>query len=217
LRIPFTALGNRLVKPGMERVTFLGTLNRAASSQPIVVVHEFPGLLQVTGSQGPIVFFNARVPGTNQLGPGARVLVESLLSDSAEHFFIMQWRGAATRFLGARASATDQAANGPFYDVYEVSNENAADFPGQPRTKRYFFNSDTQLLEIVRYEVERNGDTISVETRFGSWHAVRGQQVPGSVARSENDHVVFSFTFTAITLTPRSVVDAGNPSTSSTD
>jgi hypothetical protein len=129
----------------------------------------------------------------------------------------MQWRGAATRFLGARASATDEGSGGPFYDVYEVSNENASDLPGQPRVKRYFFNSDTQVLEIVRYEVERNGDTISVETRFGGWHTVRGQQVPGSITRSENDHLVFSFTFTATTLTPRNIVDAANPSTSSTD
>jgi hypothetical protein len=219
LRVPFTALGNRLVKSGMERLTFLGTLTRGGSSQPVVVIHEFPGLVRVTGNQGPLVSYNARVPGNDQnVGPGVRVVVESLLYDSVEHFFIAQWRGAATRFLGARTSATESAgAAGPFYDVYEVSNENAADWPGQARVKRYFFNSDTQLLEIVRYEVERNGETISVETRFGGWHSVQGQQAPSSVARLENDHLVFSFTFTATTLTPRNVVDAGNPSTSSTD
>jgi len=219
LRIPFSALGNRLLKSGMERLIMSGTLSRDGTTQPVKVVHEFPGLLRVTGNQGPIVSYNGRLPGNSQtINPGGRALIETLLYDSVEYFFIAQWQGAATRFLGARASAPEaERSDDASYDVYEVINASTSDWSRQLRVKRYFFNSDTQLLEVVKYEVERDGATVSVETHFGDWHLVQGQQAPGAITRSENGRVVLSFTFASATLAPRNLVDATNPLAGSAD
>ena len=203
VRVLLEGFGSRLSKGGMERVTLVGTLQRAGASQPVVVVHEFPNLLVVHANYGALVSLNARSARHGQaLNAEAQALADSLFHDSAESFFIGQWRGAATRFLGARSRATE-AGDGPVYDIYEVTDDDEARGPGQPRTKRYFFNSETQLLEIVRYESERDGQSIAVETRFGGWRKVQGQQVPGVVTRRENGHVVLSFASASTTLGPR--------------
>lgn len=215
VRVLLDRLGDRLSKRGRERLVLVGTLNRAGASQPVEVVHEFPNLLRVAGRNGVLLSFNARSAEDRQAIPGdGKSLVESLFYDSAECFFVAQVRGAATRFLGPRANI-EGSNGGNLYDIYEVTDEDAARGPGQPRTKRYFFNSDTQLLEIVRYDVERNGGAISVETRFTGWRDVESQRVPGNVARFENGKLVFSFAITSTMAGPREStnkpIPQGNP------
>ncbi|HKO44156.1 MAG TPA: hypothetical protein VJU84_12845 [Pyrinomonadaceae bacterium] len=202
VRVLLGALGSRLSERGKERVTRAGTLTHGSASQPIVVVHEFPNRFSVTGNKGVLVSFDARARAGVSGDAETRALLESVFYDSAESFFIAQWRGAATRFLGARANAVE-SGDGPVYDIYEVIDEAASRGAGQPTTKRYFFNSDTQLLEIVRYQNERDGQSISVETRFGDWRKIDGQHVPGSVTRLENGRVVLSFANGSTTLGPR--------------
>lgn len=212
VRVLLDGFGSRLSERGMERVTLVGTLHRAGASQPVVVVHEFPNLFMVHGNQGVLASLNARAAREwHSRNEAERTLTESLFYDSAESFFIAQWRGAATRFLGARSSATEEG-EGPLYDVYEVTGGEAArGRPGQPGSRRYFFNSETQLLEIVRYQSETDGQVITVETRYGGWHKVRGQHVPRTVTRLENGHVVLSFASATITLGPRELTVTETP------
>lgn len=199
LRVPFTVLGNRLAKRGKERLLSVGTMNRSGTSLPVTVECEFPNLLRVVTQAGVLVSFNARQSGGRDVSRHENALVESLFYDAAEYFFTAQMHGAATRFLGARVSGGDDAS-APFYDVYEV-NEDSSDSPSP--TKRYFFNSETQLLAVVRYESENAGTRISVETRFGGWRKVNGEHVPGTIVRLENGQTVFSLTFNTTTVTSR--------------
>ena len=202
MRVMMAALGNRLSERGRERVTVAGTLTHGGASQPAVVVHEFPNRLSVRVNSGVLVSFDARAGAGVSGNAQTQSFLESLFYDSAESFFIAQWRGAATRFLGARAQGTE-SNDGPVYDIYEVIDQDAARGAGQPTTKRYFFNSDTQLLEIVRYQSQRGGESIAVETRFGGWRKIDGQHVPGSITRLENGRVTLTLANGSTTLGPR--------------
>lgn len=216
LRVPFSVLGDRMAKRGKERLSSLGTLSRSGTSLPVMVECEFPNRLRVVGQPGVLITFDARTPPNQQIVLGQDEVVETLFFDSAEYFFVAQARGVTTRFLGARVSLSEEAgATGPFYDVYEVTGDSGPGNSTRSRTKRYFFNSDTQLLEIVRYESEKGGAKVLVETRFGGWRRVQGQQVPATIARLENGGTLFSLHFTTTTVAPRAgVVNGVPPSTS---
>lgn len=203
LRVPFTVLGDRLAKRGKERLSSVGTMSRSGASLPVMVECEFPNLLRVAGQAGVLISFNARLSADRQIAGQEDALVETLFFDAADYFFVAQLRGAATRFLGARISLSEEArATGLFYDVYEVTDHSRGG--SSPRTKRYFFNSDTQLLEVVRYESDKAGTKSSVETHFGGWRKMQGQQVPATIMRLENGQTIFSFIFNTTTLTSRS-------------
>jgi hypothetical protein len=208
LHVPLDSLGDRLTKQGKERLTLSGTLSRAGVAQRAQVVSEFPNLLGVNNGAGRLASFDeldaARsVPNASPIDDA---LVETFFYDTAEHFFFAQARGAATRFLGARVSSDEEAglnSVSSVYDVYELTEEVAPGGAAQTRAKCYFFNSETQLLEVVRYEIERDGSSISVEARIGGWRKVQGEQVAGSIVRLENDRPVLSFVVNSVTLAPR--------------
>ena len=188
------ALGDRLEKPGRERLILTGTLSRANDSQTqeFVAVFEFPERLRLTmrkGSQTRVISFDgerAKAEGNSFDGD----LVETLVHGSAEHFFNTQMQGMATRLLGShfllhRSSTADY--NGPNYDVYKVAEE-------REQLKLYYFNSDTLLLERVVYEINRNGATVKVEERLGDWTREQGQQVARRIERFENGESEFVLT-----------------------
>ncbi|HKO45276.1 MAG TPA: hypothetical protein VJU84_18525 [Pyrinomonadaceae bacterium] len=202
VRVLLQALGSRISERGKERVTLMGVLTLAGTSQPIVVVHEFPNRLRISSINGLLISFDARESAAASPNAETRPLLDSLYYDSAESFFIAQWRGAATRFLGGRARAAE-SDDGPEYDIYEVIDEDGSRGSDHARTKKYFFNSDTQVLEIVRYQIQKDGEMVSVETRLGDWHKVEGQHIPGTVTRFENGRVVLSFISRSTTLSPR--------------
>lgn len=219
LRAPFRALGDRLSRPGKERRLTEGELEAEGSpARRVLVVYESPGSLRVTGPGGADLLTPFEERGAARARSAAEeVLIETLFYDSAEHFFFAQAAGAATRLLGLQAIAEGEggAPPGPACDVYEVTEEVSAGGARRPVTKRYFFNSDTQLLEVVRYEEERGGETIPVEVRLGGWRRVNGQQVAASVVRFEGGRQVLSFTARASSFAPAGAGNAAPPASAS--
>lgn len=213
LRDALKATGDRTERPGKERLVMAGTLARGGGSQssPVSLVLEFPDRLrleeQVNGQSRVITFDgqSASTTGGEALTNADRDLIETLVFDSAEHFFIGQMRGVATRALGSNfRSEGDIAAGGdggPSYEVYEVT-ETAG---GEPReqTRLYYFNCDTRLLEKVQYQFARDGGHVGVEVRLGGWHEVQGQKVPASVVRLENNSPVLTVAVTSTSISPR--------------
>ena len=73
-------------------------------------------------------------------------------------------------FLGSRFRLDDGSPadyNGPYYDVYKVSEQTDYRVGSAEQLKLYYFNSETLLLERVIYEIDRNGATVKVEERLG--------------------------------------------------
>lgn len=207
LRSAMRLMGDRLERPGKERLVMEGTLQRGgeASSIPLRLIREFPGRLRVEeqeGTQRNVTVFESRFAQAGEHSRREADLIETLLFDTAEHFFTAHAKGAATRHLGNRfrleADNSDAA-----YDVFEVVESVSIGANARRQTRTYYLNSDTQLLELVRYELERDGLPLRVEVRLGDWRRVQGQMMPHHVERRENEVVMFSLDINSITVSPR--------------
>ena len=190
------ALGNRLEKPGKERLTIAGELRSSSDShvREITAMLEFPDRLRLVqnGAQSRSITFDGQ-EAKGQLSSEELDLIESLTYDSAEHFFNAQMQGNAMRFLGSRFRTDDGSSpeyNGRYFDIYKMADQIKAS--GEERgAKLYYFNSETLLLERVTYVINRNGTEISIETKLGDWRDEDGQRVARRIERLENGRSVF--------------------------
>ena len=209
--VPFGAvrvletMGDRLQVTGKERLDLFAVLTRAGGDPRAVhILWEYPGKVRIeqpvqtggeeedSAGEGPLIYDGAGILRRS----GGRVtradqdLIEMLVHDSVEGFFIGQLEGFATRFLGSRYHRVDAEGNavGPDYDIYEVINE--VRVVGRPLRQRklYYFDSDTALLGKVRYRLgsERGRGEVEVTVEVSGWSEVYGQLIPGKVVRYEN-------------------------------
>lgn len=205
LALNLTALGNRLEKPGQERLTLMGTLRLGgAETRGFAATLEFPDRLRlaVGGPQSRVITFDGQ---QTKAASGEFDLIETLLYDSAEHFFAAHMQGNAIRFLGARFRTDDGSTpdyNGTYFDIYKIADQIAASGQERP-AKLYYFNSDTFLLERVTYVINRDGSEISVETKLSDWRVVDGQQVARRIERVENGKSAFVLTIQSAGLARR--------------
>jgi hypothetical protein len=206
LRPMSKALGDRLERPGKERLVLIGALRRASKKsedRPARLILEFPDRLRLEEQDGVTVYNNDFASSNGVLERNERDEVESLLFDFVDHFFASQMQGAATRFLGSRFRLDDGANPnyaGPFYELYQVTDRIAVEKDVREQQKFYFFNSDTLLLERVRYQIERGGEPVEVEVLIGGWRKVDGQQMPGAITRTEGGAPVLSLSITSAAI-----------------
>ncbi len=110
-----SALGNRLEKPGQERLTLLGTITRPQQSKTANaarLILEYPDQLRLEEQSGSLVKITLVGPnGASKLGGPLQGTdadeTESLLLDSADHFFAGKMKGLAIRNLGQRFRLDD--------------------------------------------------------------------------------------------------------------
>src|SRR5712691_5303480 len=102
LRWHLKTLGDRIEKPGKERITITGTILRAGDAQalPVALTLEFPDRLRLTildGLQQRVITFNGQTAASidNPLTSSERDFIETLAYDTAEHFLAGQTKGAA--------------------------------------------------------------------------------------------------------------------------
>ena len=197
---PLRAVGQRMIRPGLERGTYSGTLVDSSGTSPIVLIREQPDKirLQVGGARPFVLVADENGRSLSSRGNVSELeldLMESLSADSLEVFLANLAEGAAGRFLGSGFRPTENrslAYRGPLNDIFEL-------FAGvrirnnQLRAKRYFFDGATGLLSRVRY----TKNLTAVETRFSNWEDRNGEKVPATVQRFENGQAVFSLSTTA--------------------
>lgn len=193
-------MGDRLQVVGKERLDLVAVLTRAGQSPVAVrILWEFPGKVRIEkrledkeeAKKDLLVYDGENVgKGSGTAGKDDQDLIEMLVYDSVEGFFIGQLEGFATRLLGSRYHRIDEAGNpvGPDYDIYEVINQ--VRVPGRPLKQRklYYFNSDTALLEKVRYRLAGGlgRSEVKVSVEIGKWGEVYKQLIPTEVVRYEN-------------------------------
>jgi hypothetical protein len=216
LRQALEKLGNRLENPGRERLLLRGELRRADdhAPAPLVLLRELPDRVRIEGHTGSalgratVLGFDGQESwkGEGNVESSELDLIETLVYDTAEHFFISQSQGQATRYLGTRFRLDDDSAadaSAPVYDLYMVTEPVKVGGEAQLRNKFYYVNSDTLLVERVRYQIERGGAQVNVEVQLDNWQNVDGQLVAGRIVRRENGQQVFALEVGAASLGPR--------------
>jgi hypothetical protein len=204
LRWNLRALGDRLERPGKEQVVLTGTMTRAGTPipAPAVLNLEAPNRITVTtqsGLQNQVLTFDSTPASWAALTLAERDLVETLFFDNAESFFFGQMKGSATRCLGFRFRLDESNTS---YDIYAVANGSTLPSSNVQGTKLFLFNSDTHLLDLVRYQVGRNGNSIRVEVRLGNWQELGGQKVARRIDRFENGTNVMTFSIDNVVFAP---------------
>ena len=210
LAMNLNALGNRLEKPGQERVSLVGTWRATGTAQPreFAATLEFPDKLRLTvgGPQNRVITFDGQQTKALQVAAADELdLIETLAYDSSEHFFAAQMQGNAMRFLGARFRTDDGSTpdyDGPYFDIYKIADQ-IKPSEQERAAKLYYFNSETLLLERVTYDINRGGSEINVETKLSDWRVVDGQQVARRIERLENGKSVFVLSIRSAGLSRR--------------
>jgi hypothetical protein len=122
--------------------------------------------------------------------------IETLIADSAEFFLYAVREHQANRLLGRRFR-TDNGKSvdykGPFYDIFELLSEIGARSDKAQRQKHYYFDSESGLLQKVRYVIERGAVPVTVETVWSEWRKSDNQLYPGTTTRMENGKTIFVF------------------------
>lgn len=146
---------------------------------------EPPERIRIEEQGAPVAGFDGRDHWKAGATPqkSDRDLLETLVYDSAERFFVLQANGSATRRLGGPFRERNGAAyTGASYYLYQVVDQLQH---GEPRaqTKVFLINSRSLELQRVRYHLP-NGTR--VETRYEGWRDVNGQWIPATATRLEN-------------------------------
>ena len=203
LHVALRALGDRLEQPSKERLTVIGVLRQDESPPaPFTLISELPGQARLTLQNGigqrTFTFDGQSVVSSDgSLNQRDFATLETLVYDTAERFFVGQMASTTPRALGINFRADDGTApnyTGPFYDIYQVTDNIKTDPTLRRQNKLYCFNSATQLLERVRYTEIRSGKPVRVEVQIDDWRPDQNQQIPRRITRLENDVPVLTLT-----------------------
>jgi hypothetical protein len=208
------AYGDRLEKPGKERLIAVGTLSNANTTDnekvPVRLVSEFPDKLRIEKRKGNKIDTTI-FDGKNKVKIGDTLEsqeeeeLEALAFDSVDHFMAAHMLGKPLRFLGDRFRLDDgTAANyaGPYYDIYQIAEQQFDANNNSKETvqhKLYFFNSDTHKLERITY----NKGTVRVAVELAGWQKLNGQVLPTTLTRFEDGRPTITLTISALALMSR--------------
>jgi hypothetical protein len=207
---PLQVLGNRLQRPGLERLTMMGLLVHAGDAQasPFALIWELPGRVRLTEQRGGdthvLVFDGQNIKSSDsQIDLRDHRTLELLVFDAVEHFFIAQANGAAaTRFLGDRFRAEGNIDNTP-YDLVEVTEQIGFAGDARAQTRIYYINSDTRLVERLDYQDQRSGSESFVDVRFSDWRALGREQVAHRIEQFENNKPMLTLVIASVSVGPR--------------
>jgi len=199
--------GDRLLKPGKERLVLSGTTTRQNyASLACQITYELPNQVryQEQGSGAETLVFDGSQFSSNSasLQKADTDLMETLAYDSPDWFFYVPANTLPWRKLGSRFMINPQPGTrytGPVYDIYLVSTSIQQPGKVKRQSKYYYVNSDSNLMERVQYQDADNPST-NVDVILGGWTTIANNRVPQTIQRMENGVEVFHFTVTSAVI-----------------
>jgi hypothetical protein len=204
LATKLAALGTRFAVTGSERLTIVGSIVRpSAAAVPVHIVYQIPRKFHYSEGTKTITYDGANYYYSASPSAADTGLCESLFEDSVDGLFYNIPNASLMRNLMSRARLDDGKAKnytGPYLDIFQLILP-LPSLPNDPRrTKFFYFDSPTQLLDRVRYLSGTNGQT-AVETGFKTWQRVAGSSAPSVITRTENGVLQFTLTSTSASIT----------------
>jgi hypothetical protein len=210
----FTVLGKRLKTSGKEKTVYEGQLfDKDGKSSKARVVMQLPWLVRLEGFNGNngTVSFDGMATNSTKASKSDDSLIETFVVDFAEEMFAFVQQGAAVRLLGQGFKPDSHVApnyKGPRYDIFEVTGPLPYRKDKLVRSKLYYFDSDTGLLQSTRYYDRSVSPPVKMETRFSVWGAIDGSAYPAKIERYEGGKL--AFTFIAEDIKAGSFIDKSN-------
>jgi len=201
-------LGMRFQRPGKEETVLTARLfDGIGDPKPVRIVHQLSGMVLVEGAKEriPLSFDGEAARGAVDRKDEA--LLETFVMDTVEGLIYSSRSGGSVRLLGRHFGPAPGAGlkdyTGPYYDIYEALAPVRSRADRQLRMKRYYFDSQSQMLVSTRYMDSSFSPPVRVETRFSNWQEVEGSAYPAKIERYENDNLVFSLAVTSATSRAR--------------
>ena len=206
LRWNVKALGDRLERRGKEQLIIHGTLMRAgvAGSAPVTLNLDPANHMTMktkSGIQEQTIAFDG-TQSSAAVADADRSLIETLVFDTAESFFVQQMKGAATRSLGYGFRPNERSTEGPFHDIYAVMPVDGL-LQDRQGAKLFYFNSETLVLDRITYQT-----TARVEVRLSNWQQTNGQKIARRIERLENGVSVMTLTIHGLAVGPSAQSEA---------
>jgi hypothetical protein len=204
LRPYLNALGARVKGKGREKTVFDGEYFESGKSCVTRVVLQLPRMARLEGFKGAnsVLAFDGK---SKKSATDRRddALLDTFLIDTAEGMFASVQELSSFRPLGLAFKPDPRKFpnySGPEYDIYDVNTARLGNSGLQSR--RYYFDSKTQLLQKTAYTDTSVSPPVKIETRFLTWGNKDGSAYPACFERYENGKRVFSFIATSIESAP---------------
>jgi hypothetical protein len=193
------AMGDRLQKPGKEKVSATGTISYFVNSQqqiePLRITWQYPLKIRLE-QNGNSLTFDRNNPTESVLGNQKTAdTVQMLLEDSIEGFFALQHDRIAGRYLGSGFRLEGAKESDPGVDLLLIAYP---DIFQNKKTihKSYWFDSRTKLLGVVAYTSPRGVTHVVID----DWRDVEGEKIPFHIERWENNKLSIQLKFDSATV-----------------
>ena len=208
LRDQTAALGDRLRKAGQEQIIQAGELRAGAAVLPAIASRQLPNKVRIElgGSRARTLIFDglaSRASGT--FDDIDEDLIESFTEDTVEGLLAEASAGSSCRLLGTAFRPDPRkfpTYSGPSYTIVELAQVAKSRATKDEQMKRFYFDSESNLLLRTLYGKTVAGSTVTHETRFSEWKAVNGNQVPHRIEKLVQGQQRFVFSSTTATLAP---------------
>jgi hypothetical protein len=181
------ALGQRLQRPGKEKIAVEGAITYFGEDPPrteaVRITWQFPLKIRLDQNGSQLTFDGNNpvqaMPATRR----ATDTIQTLLEDSVEGFFALQKNRISRRYLGSGFKLEGAKESDPGMDVVLMTFPD--NFRGkEPTLKSYWFDSSTNLLGVVAYTSSSGAVTHIV---IDDWRDVAGEQFPFCIERWEDN------------------------------
>ena len=206
------ALGQRLQKPGKERISAVGTILYSGDAlqrlEPVRIVWQFPLKIRLEQA-GKSWTFDRNNPVLPVIGDQkVAETIQMLLEDSMEGFFAMQKNRASRRYVGSGFVLDGTSAASPDMDIVMIV------YPDifrqrQPIQKSYWFDGRTKLLGVVAYTAPSE---VSTHIVIEDWREVEGEKIPFRIERWDNNKLTMrlSLNSAAVSAASEDGIGGGN-------
>jgi hypothetical protein len=204
------ASGDRLQKPGKERITVSGTIQygpAGAPQSPIQVIWQLPLQIRVDQGGPPIILDGSNPNAATPAEHRDSDLIETLQEDSLESLLNIQ-DSVGSRHWGSGYRANDLPDHTIPYDIVSVLFPSP--FHGrQSIAKTFWFDSHTKLLARITYTTSL-GDLVDVHET--DWRVVQGEHIPFSIERMERGQtkMLLKLTTALVSQSTDSTIFRGN-------
>lgn len=192
------SLGKRAHESGKERTIYTGQLfDKDGNSTPVRIIHQQPNLVRLEGfkpGNGVLSFDGQQGKGASSRNDES--LLEVFAMDMPEGMLAQVQESAAIRFLGdgfGPDPKLNPGYSGPRYSLYDLTSAMRCRRNRELRSRIYFFDGRTKLLDRTQYKDRSAKPAAEKETRFSMWGEIEESMYPARIDHYENGELVFTF------------------------